>query len=237
MAGKKTIAIIQARMGSERFPGKTMYKLAGKPSIAHLLDAVSQVFTPDNIFVATSVEPANDLIESFVKKYGANIYRGDEYNVAGRFLEIIKAEQSDMFVRFNADSPLLDFRIIKKARQIMAASRADIVSTALSQSFPSGMNVEVLQSRVFQNAYNNFKDEEHFEHVTRYFYENSDNFKIGSLPCPVENPRSYKFTFDTEEDARKLEAFFHSLQLPHYKYSLEQKCEIYRKLFGSINNC
>lgn len=237
MAGEKTIAIIQARMGSQRFPGKTMYKLAGKPSIEHLLDAVSQVFSRDNIFVATSTDPANDAIVSFTSNYGANIYRGDENNVAGRFLDIINTTRPDVFVRFNADSPLLDYHIIDNALQIIAASRVDIVSTAIGRPFPSGMNVEVLQSRVFQDCYGDFKDDGHFEHVTRYFYEKSANFKIESLPCPIENPRSYKFTFDTEEDAKRLEIFFKEIQLPHYQYTLEQKCKIYTKLFGSKRNC
>lgn len=224
-------------MGSQRFPGKTMYNLSGKPSIAHLLDAVSCVFPRNNIFVATSIDPANNVIESYVKKSGVNIYRGDENNVAGRFLDIIDAERPDMFVRFNADSPLLDYRIIKDAFQIMETTRADIVSTVFGRAFPSGMNLEVLQSRVFQDTYADFKDKGHFEHVTRYFYENSANFKIESIPCPVKTPRNFKFTFDTAEDAKMLETFFNSLQLPHYQYTLEQKCKIYTKLFGSIKNC
>jgi spore coat polysaccharide biosynthesis protein SpsF len=224
-------------MGSQRFPGKTMYNLAGKPSIAHLLDSVLQVFTPDMIFVASSVDSANDVIESFVKKRGVNIYRGNENNVAERFLDIVKTERSHSFVRLNADSPLLDYRIISDVLQTMAVTGADIVSTAVRRSFPSGMNVEALQSSVFLNAYDAFTDEGHFEHVTRYFYENSAGFKIESPLCPIESPGSYKFTFDTEEDAKKLEFFFHSLQLPHYRYSLQQKCEIYRNLFGSTKNC
>jgi spore coat polysaccharide biosynthesis protein SpsF len=230
MAGEKIIAIIQARMGSQRFPGKTMHNLAGKPSIEHLLDAVSQVFTRDNIFVATSVDPANDALESFINNYDVNIYRGDENNVAGRFLDIINATQSEVFVRFNADSPLLDYRIIHDALDLMATACADIVTTAFREPFPSGMNVEVLRSRVFQDAYADFKDEGHFEHVTRYFYENSADFEIASLPCPVENPRDYKFTFDTAEDAERLQSFFNLLQLPHYQYTLEQKCGIYKAL-------
>jgi spore coat polysaccharide biosynthesis protein SpsF len=195
------------------------------------------VFASDNVFIASSIDPANDVIENFVHKMGVHIYRGNENNVAGRFLAIIGKESPDYCVRLNADSPLLDHRIISNALDKMTSSNADIVSTAFGGAFPSGMNVEVFRSRVFQDAYHDFEKADHFEHVTKFFYENSTNYNIESIPCPVENPRSYKFTFDTPEDAKRLETFFNALQLPHYKYTLAEKCQTYRKLFKESDSC
>ena len=236
MSKNKIIAIIQARMGSHRFFGKIMHPLGGKPSIEHLLDSVMCVFPSENVFIASSTDPANDVIDSFVHTMGIHLYRGNENNVAGRFLAIIEEEAPDYCVRLNADSPLLDYRIINNVLEKMSTGGFDILTTAYGQSYPSGMNVEVFRSSVFQDAYPAFEKVEHFEHVTRYFYENSGNYKIDSIPCPVENPRDYKFTFDTPEDAKKLETFFKSLQLPQYMYTLEEKCQIYRKLFTNGDN-
>lgn len=231
------IAIIQARMGSQRFPGKTMHRLGDKPCIGHHLDAVARVFSPERIFIATSLDPANDIIESFGKDQGVSVYRGSENNVAGRFLDIVRTAMPDVFVRFNADSPLLDYRIISSALEKMEATGADIVTTMQQHPYPSGMNVEVINRIIFTAAYPEFTEAAHFEHVTRYFYEMSGRFKIASLSCPVENARSYKFTFDTPEDAKRLEVFFNTLEQPHYMYDLEEKCLIYEKIFGSGEKC
>ena len=237
MTETKIIAIIQARMGSQRFPGKTMYRIGGKTCLEHHLDAVIRVFPRRHIFIASSTEPGNDIIETFAGQAKINIYRGSENNVARRFLDILQTEIPDMFVRLNADSPLLDYRIILAALEKMQSVDADIVSTAADHPFSSGMNVEVIRRDIFERTYPCFTRNEHFEHVTRYFYENRPSFLIESLPCPIENPRSYKFTFDTEQDARRLETFFDQLQRPHYEYSLKEKCEIYDRLFGSISHC
>lgn len=234
MAEENIIAIIQARMGSHRFFGKTMYELAGKPSIEHLLDSVTYILPCSSVFVATSIDPANDILETFVERYGVHIFRGNENNVAGRFLDIIEAKSPDYFIRLNADSPLLDYRIIMKALEMLTESNADIVTTVTKPSFPSGMNVEVIRSKTFQDAYQQFEDVAHFEHVTRFFYENQNSYIIEKLSCPVPDAANCKFSFDTPEDAERLELFFNALQAPHYTYSLEQKCEIFRSLFGSV---
>ena len=223
-------------MGSQRFAGKTMYNLAGKPALQHLLDSVTQIFAKRDIFVATSVDPANDIIEAFAGKYGVHVYRGSENNVAERFLDIVVKEIPDFFIRLNADSPLLDYRILATALAKMETASDDIVTTVIDRTFPSGMNVEILKNKTFVESYPHFNAAAHFEHVTKYFYENRNGFRIESLPCPVTNPHNFKFTFDTTEDKKRLEAFFSALPRPHYIYNLEEKCGIYKNLFGVSEN-
>ena len=233
----KIIAIIQARMGSVRFPGKVMYPLAGKPAIEHLLDSVLQVFDPQRLYIATSIDPANDAIVALCKQKGVNVYRGDEDNVVSRFRDIVRAVKCDFFVRLNADSPLLDHRIIIRAADIATSSgeAADIVTTSSPRNFPSGMNVEIVRSQTFLNEYSCFSDAGHFEHVTLYFYQNPHKFVIKSVPANLERPQSYIFSFDTDEDKKRIEIIFESLSMPHYKYTLRQKCRIYDGLFGGKN--
>ena len=233
----KSIAVIQARMKSTRYPGKVMFPFSGKPAMEHILDSALQVFDPPRVYVVTSVDPANDAIVALCKQKAVNVYRGDEDNVASRFWDILHAVPCDYFVRLNADSPLLDHRIIIRAADIATSSgdAADIVSTSSPRNFPSGMNVEIVRSRTFLNEYSYFSDTEHFEHVTLYFYQNLHKFVIKSVPSKLEKPQSYKFSFDTDEDRKRMEAIFESLSMPHYKYTLRQKCRIYDGLFGGKN--
>lgn len=228
---KRTIAIIQARMGSQRFPGKTMYALQGKPSLAHLLDAVVQVFSVCDVYVASSDQHENDDLATFCEGYGVQVYRGDEHNVALRFRDILQRVSADAFVRLNADSPLLEHRTIERVMAVMNETEADIVSTSIRRTYPSGMNVEMLKREMFLREYEHFTAEGHFEHVTQYFYQNAEQFDIRTVESGLEHPERYKFSFDTHEDKAKIEKLFAVIRRPHYEYTLAEKCAIYDQLF------
>lgn len=228
---KRTIIIIQARMGSQRFPGKTMHVLQGKPSIAHLFDAVLQVFSAGDVYVASSVNAENDVLSAFCGEYGVQMYRGDEENVASRFRHILQSTSSTAFIRLNADSPLLEHRTIQRVMETMEQRQVDIVSTAVQRTYPSGMNVEMLTSDVFLQEYEHFTTSGHFEHVTQYFYQNAERFSIRTVESGIEHPERYKFSFDTHEDKARIEHLFAALQQPHYEYTLAEKCTLYDQLF------
>ena len=227
------IAIVQARMGSKRFPGKSMFPFNGKPSLQHLLDSVMQVLPKENIHLASSVQKENDIIEQFALENSFLIHRGDEKNVASRFLEILENQPCDYFIRLNGDSPLMDCQAIEKAIQY-AHAEIDLVSTVPGRKFPAGMNVELVKKSTFISAYNLFSSNDHFEHVTKYFYENKTKFNIVTLQCPVGDVQKFNFCFDTKEDRRKIEKIFSQLEKAHYQYSLEEKCAIYKRILCCI---
>ncbi len=231
--------IIQARMGSERFPGKVMFRLSGRTAIGHLLDAVRQVYDPGNIYVVTSRDSANDPLVDFCSSGGYQVYRGDEKNVASRFREILEVRDTELFVRLNADSPLMDCGTIVEAMETALAASRDMVSTKGGKGVPSGMNVEVLRAESFLKAYGDFTDGGHFEHVTAYFYEHADLYTILSVSPDTggQDPARCKFSFDTDEDRLRIERVFASLTMPHYTYTLGQKCRIYEDLFGREAGC
>lgn len=224
-------------MGSQRFPGKTMYPLQGKPSIAHLLDAVLQVLDVQDVVVASSVNRENDELEIFCESYGVGVYRGDEENVASRFRDIVQQKEAYSFIRLNADSPLMEHRTIEQALTIMQQTEADIVSTAVHRTYPSGMNVEVLQSNMFLREYPHFTLPEHFEHVTKYFYDNAGRFRIQDVRSGLDRPEHYKFSFDTQADKDRVECLFAALDQPHYRYTLGEKCAVYDRLFPVEHIC
>lgn len=224
----RVLTIIQARMGSKRLPGKVLKNLAGQPLISHLLDAVLKTAPAADIVIASSREAENNALEEYCAARGIAIERGDEENVAHRFFKIIEKFEPDFFIRLNADSPLLDGRIIEKGRKILLKNGdADIISTVFKKTAPPGMNVEILRAETFLKEYGNFSKGEHFEHVTKYFYEHAQRFKTLSLETGFKNEKNYQFTVDTAEDFKRAEQIFLKMDRPHTEYSLAEKCALY----------
>ena len=223
------LVIVQARMGSRRFPGKSMFSFAGKPALQHLLEALLQTVQRRRLCVVTSQDPANEPITALCSSQGVLCLQGDENNVASRFLAALLTRPSTYFARLSGDSPLFDFRLLEAAAALI--EQADLVSTALGRRYPSGMNVELMRSRVFQDAYPKFATAGQLEHVTSYFYERRPELRCLALDCPLVDAGRYKFSFDTAEDRLRLEKLFLHLKRPHYEYTFEQKCSLYQELF------
>ncbi len=104
----KIVALVQARMGSTRLPGKVLKQIVGKPMIELLLVRLSQSIDLDEIVVVTSKEGQNDQLQSVVESLGYQCTRGSEKDVLGRFYASAKAIDADVVVRITGDCPLVD---------------------------------------------------------------------------------------------------------------------------------
>ena len=225
----KLLVIIQSRMGSSRFPGKSFYPLKGKPALQHHIDSLLQLFSKEEIVVATSTNNENDVIRLFCNEQGISCYSGEEQNVASRFLALCESRDFDYFVRINGDSPLIDYRIIEHGISELKNNGYDMVTT-MSSNFPSGMNMELVRRTTFCKAYPSFSDPGDFEHVTKYLKDHKEQFNVSFLRFSIPDGRDYKFSFDTEEDLARIEKLFDSLEKPHFQYTAEEKCALYDKL-------
>lgn len=223
---KSYLVLIQARMGSFRLPGKSIRKLAGKPMIGHLLEGLESVIPRENIRVLSSLATENDALEIYLKACGIQILRGDEENVASRFAATLSAERPDFFLRISGDSPALDPAIAAAVIHKLKEGPERFVTTVLNKTFPSGMNVEGLATEAFLSAYPKFQLPAHYEHVTRYFYENPNSLRGVAVPGYSEDLKRYKFSVDTEQDFVFMEKFFAHLTRPHHEVSLKEKCAI-----------
>lgn len=242
----ETLIFIQARMGSIRYPGKSLAKLAGRESLGHLLDSLRCIVPSDGIVVLTSNQGEDNPIEQFCRTEGVMVRRGDRDNVASRFLSAVSDLRPKYFVRISGDSPLFDYRILGDLlllfRQIAAniehQARSVIVTTTGELPFPSGMNCELIPAELFVRCYQRFCTPDHFEHVTRYFYDcdlarqHSEGFEVVPLGCQIADARRYKFSFDTPEDGERIGRFFSKITRPHYELSLEEKCRIMAQILS-----
>jgi spore coat polysaccharide biosynthesis protein SpsF len=138
----RTVAVIQARMSSSRFPGKVLEPLAGLPMIVFMARRARRARLLDAVVVATSSDTSDDALAEALTASGVTVFRGNLADVLGRFLEAARAEQATEIVRLTGDCPLIDPEVID---QVVAARRttgADYSSNIDPPTFPDGLDVE-----------------------------------------------------------------------------------------------
>ena len=108
----RVVAIIQARMGSSRLPGKVLAEIEGQSLLGILISRVKFSKFLDEIVVATTMEKADDILCDWLINEGIEYFRGSERDVLGRFWQCAQLYRADIIVRITADDPLKDSKII-----------------------------------------------------------------------------------------------------------------------------
>jgi len=217
--------IVQARMSSQRLPSKVLTDVNGKPLMQYLLERLKYCASIDQIIVATSENRSDDPIEVFCNEYGVLCLRGPLLNVAKRFYMVLEKYNFDAFVRICADSPILDQKLIDQAVR-MYNGEYDLVTNISPRSYPLGQSVEVVRTSTFRKVYKKMSTPDHFEHVTKYYYEKPDEFRIKNF-SNNKNLSSYRLVVDTLEDLKRIEKIIVSMTKPHIEYSLDDSIKLY----------
>lgn len=216
----KICVIVQARMSSKRFPGKSLCKIAGKPMLGYVLDRVRHAAGADFTVVATSSEAEDAAISDFCRKIGVPCYAGPLNDVAGRFREVVLKYPCDGFVRISGDSPLIDQRLIDKAIVVFRQGNIDMVTNVKERTYPSGQSVEVLDSGVFLRAYKRMCDPGDLEHVTKFFYDNARDFRIHNF-VSGKDYGPVKLSIDTPDDLEMAASVIARMTKLHWEYTLD----------------
>lgn len=202
-------------MGSARLPGKSMILIGGKPSLQHLVDSLKETLENTQILIATSNLPIDDPIDELASLNEVKILRGDEENVASRFLAAAKQyPEFEYLIRICGDSPLFDHRVLSRVIDVVCSTKAKLVTTVDSiRGFPSGTNVEAFEAKFFQDCFSHFSSREDFEHVTSYFYRNATVYckVIEKILPDFEFDRNLKLSLDTREDLERVLTFFRKI--------------------------
>lgn len=215
------LVIVQARMNSTRFPGKVLYEIKEKPVLQHILDSLLCCCSRSQIVVATSSHEFDNPIEGFCTETSITCFRGPLDNVAERFLGVLEKYLPEAFLRISGDSPLFDYRTIENACALWKGE-LDVLTTVGGYQ-QSGMHVEFVRADTFRDAYPDFNLPGHYEHVTQYFYEHENSFRILRLKSPLPMNEKLKFSFDTPDDLRIIERVFNRMERPHFTYTLGEK--------------
>lgn len=194
----KVGAIIQARMGSTRFPEKILKCLNEKTVLEHIIRRV-QDSDIDLCIVATTTNNKDDVVEEFCREKNYECFRGSESDVLERFYECAKTYNLDVIVRITADDPLKDTRIINKAIKLLVNNGYDYVSNTIKPTYPEGIDVEVFSFKAIEKAYLEATLPSEHEHVTPYIWKNPGIFNIYNFENDVDLS-SMRWTMDTEDD-------------------------------------
>ncbi len=192
----KVVAIVQARMGSVRFPAKVMRKICGVPMIELLLGRLGKSKHIHEIVLATSTAPENDCLEEHVRSLGFRVFRGSEKNVLLRYTDAAKMSDADVVIRITGDCPLVDPELLDS--MLAKFEGLDYFCNTMPPSFPDGLDVEIFTAKALEKASVEATESYDREHVTPYLRRanefNKQNFRNS------EDLSSERWTVDEEAD-------------------------------------
>lgn len=207
----RTIAIIQARMGSTRLPGKVLKPLAGDTVLGHVVGRVRKAKRLDGICIATTDSSADEPIVAECKRLSVECFRGSEQDVLARYHGAAQACKADVIVRVTSDCPLFDGAMLDEMLVMFTATTGlDYMSNVQVRRFPRGLDVEIFTVAALALANRKAKQRHEREHVTPYFYEHPEMFRLRSFECK-ENLSGHRWTLDTPEDWQFVEAVYGAL--------------------------
>ena len=201
-----TIAIIQARMGSSRLPGKVMKEICGKPMIEILLERLSLSKKLDEIVLAVSDQPENKLLLDYVSQLGFKVFQGSEENVLERYFQAAAALKTSNIVRITADCPLIDPFLVDLIVEDFEKKNVEYLSNIYPRSFPKGLDTEIFSFQALEKAFNETSSPYNCEHVTPYIRE-SGEFKVGNF-SNEKDWSNLRWTVDWLEDFQLIKKIF-----------------------------
>ena len=194
----KTLAIVQARMGSTRLPNKVMKSINGIPMIELLLLRLARAKEIDQIVLATSVDPQNIPLVEHVRGLGISCEQGSENDVLARYVQAAEKHEADVVVRITGDCPLVDPELVDECVRRFKVGSLDYFSNIVPPTYPDGLDIEVMTLAALQRALRESDKAFDHEHVTP-FVRSSGLFTCASM-LNDEDLSGLRWTVDDLED-------------------------------------
>ena len=204
------LAILQARVSSSRLPGKVLKPLLGVPMMLRQIERVRRARRIDRLIVATSVERADDAIETLCTTNGIDCVRGSLNDVLDRFYAAAQPASPDYVVRLTADCPLADPGLIDEVIEFCLHGGFDYASNAFEPTFPDGLDVEVFRFTCLEQAWKEARLPSQREHVTPFINQQPQRFRIGSFRNPVDHSH-LRWTVDEPADFELVTRIYEAL--------------------------
>lgn len=217
----RIVAIVQARMGSSRLPGKSLADIAGKPMLQHVVERLARSRRIDEVVIATTTDPRDTPVLRLAETLCCRAFAGSEQDVLTRYLEAGSASRADVIVRVTADCPLIDPVLPDEVIDAYLREGADYASNILVQTYPRGVETEVFSLEALRGINGAAAQPFEREHVTPYFYLHPEEFKLvrvtaeGTLRRP-----DLRLCVDTEADLRLVRELFARLGKEDNHFSL-----------------
>lgn len=192
------LAMIQARCGSTRLPGKVMRELRGKPSLQWMIERVQRSQCVDEVMVITSIDRANLPILGLCSRIGVRVGVGSEEDVLDRYYQTAKLVRPEYVVRLTGDCPCFDGKLLDKAINQMKPE-TDYCGM-LSETFADGLDLEVVKFTALERSWREAEHSFEREHVTQYIIRHPELFKTQDFVSPIGYFGNHRWTVDEEED-------------------------------------
>lgn len=214
-----TVAVIQARMGSSRLPGKVLLPLDCEHVLAHDVLRVREANSVNKVVIATSTKPADDIIEQFGEQYGIPVHRGSEENVQQRMFDTVTAYDAETVVRITADCPLIDPETIDTVVSRLHTGNAEYASNTLKRTFPRGLDVEAFSYQSFERVVSVATTQQEREHVTPYYLNHPEEFNAEAVTSDSVfddeqyiNRTDLRLTLDEAADYKLLDRVYKEIE-------------------------
>ena len=203
--------IIQARMGSSRFPGKILKNYEGKTLLEHILDRLAGMKSEAQVVIATSDLSQDDQVEIFCREKGVQCFRGDELNVLKRYYDCATKYHFENIVRMTGDNPFPDIEELDRLIAFHEQNNLDF-----SENFsvlPIGVGMEIMSYEALKESLEKASLPKHFEHADEYILDNLDSFRHDTLKVSdAKNKPDIRLTVDTQQDYDKACYIIRSIQ-------------------------
>lgn len=223
----KIAAIVQARMGSTRLPGKVLEDVAGKPMLWHLVNRLKRARSLNSIIIATTNNAIDKPILKFARDFGIECYAGNETDVLDRYYQAATEFNVDIICRITADCPLVDPQVLDKTIQCFLKADCDYASNASKPTYPDGLDVEVFSFSTLKKLWQEARLASEREHVTPYIRNNPEKFKIVDVQNDVDLSY-FRWTVDNKEDLELVRQIYHHLYVEDSIFYMSDILELFR---------
>lgn len=203
----RIVAVVQARIGSSRLPGKVLKGLGGQSVLARVVQRLRRSSLISEVVIATSVSPGDEAVVREAERLNVGCSRGSEADVLDRFYHAAHAFHADVIVRITSDCPLIDPDITDQTIRAFLDEQPDYASNGLERTYPRGLDTEAMTADALARAWRKASEPYQREHVTPFLYEHPDLFKILSVTNDIDYSE-HRWTLDTPEDLEFIRAVY-----------------------------
>lgn len=207
----QVVAVVQARMGSNRFPGKMLATLGDSPLIDWVLSRVLRASCVDRVILATSTSTQDEELAEHVKKFDVRVVRGSENDVLLRFVQALDETRSGLVVRVCADNPFIAPEEIDRLVNNFKTEEFDYSCNhqqRLNNNYADGFGAEILSIELLRKISALATEPSHREHVTSYLWDHQSDFRINAVEAPSELAfPEVRLDIDSPDDLSRLDTF------------------------------
>lgn len=235
VSSKTIVATIEARMGSSRLPGKMAKEIVpGLTALGAVIDRLKHSSTIQDIVVATTTDPQDDVLAQIASAHGISSFRGSEADVLGRVVGAGRSRQADILVLVTGDCTCVSPKVIDGVVHFFLDHEYDLVSNCVFEdSYPIGIDAQVVAMKALKRAYSLAQqppyvgDKNNFEHTNFFIKHHPELFRVRQLPAPEKYRRpELALALDTPADLEVMRAIYTRLYPQNPTFDIDEILDI-----------